>query len=106
MPCVPDWVRYLIATVDVQAGARAAFVVQVHGIGVGNDVTVIDMFKIRKSLRLDEDGHPLIVAPESYKEDWDLLIDQVLERSYPLADGTGRRMAVKIVGCNPVVKPA
>lgn len=100
LPCVPDWVRYLIATVDVQAGSRAAFVVQVHGVGVGNDITVIDMFKIRKSKRLDEDNHPELVAPESYKEDWDLLIEQVIERSYPLADGSGRRMAIKLVGCD------
>ena len=99
-PTIPDWVRYLIATVDVQAGSKAAFVVQVHGVGIGNDVTIIDMFKIRKSKRLDEDGHPLIVSPDSYPEDWQLLIEQVMEKSYPLADGSGRRMMIKLTGCD------
>lgn len=112
-PCVPDWVRYLIATVDVQAGSNAAFVVQVHGVGVGNDITIIDMFKIRKAAsledakrldylkaRVDEDGHPELIAPDAYPEDWRLLIDQVIEKSYPLADGSGRRMMIKMVGCD------
>lgn len=99
-PCVPDWVRYLIATIDVQAGSKSAFVVQVHGVGVGNDITIIDMFKIRKSLRLDDDGDPELISPDSYPEDWHLLVDQVIEKSYPLADGSGRRMMIKMVGCD------
>lgn len=99
-PTIPDWVRYLIATVDVQAGAGAAFVVHVHGVSAGNDITIIDMFKIRKSARLDEDGHPLLVDPAGYPEDWRLLIEQVMEKSYELADGSGRRMMIKLTGCD------
>ena len=83
--------------VDVQA---RAFVVQVHGFTSTGDMGVIDGHKIRKSARLDEDGHPLPLDPSSYAEDWDLLIEQVIRRSYSLADGSGRRMLMKMVGCD------
>jgi phage terminase large subunit GpA-like protein len=99
-PTVPAGVRFLIATVDVQSGARAGFVVQITGFGVGGDATVIDMFRILKSERLDEDGEHAPMAPESYVEDWDLIKSRVMEKSYPLADGSGRRMSVKLTGCD------
>ena len=96
-PVVPVGTRFLIATVDVQA---RAFVVQVTGFGYGGDLWVVDMFKIRKSARLDHEGHPLPVDPAAYVEDWDLLIEQVMNKTYPLADGTGRRMQIKMTGCD------
>jgi phage terminase large subunit GpA-like protein len=98
---VPPWVRFLIATIDVQADA---FVVRITGFGPGNDMTLIDTFKIRKSNRLDP--HDLRgtqyakLDPASYPEDWDLIVEQVIESSYPLADGSGRRMAIKATGCD------
>ena len=49
-PTVPEGVRFLIATVDVQA---RAFVVQVQGFTASGDMVVIDGFKIRKAARLD-----------------------------------------------------
>lgn len=94
---VPAGVRFLISTIDVQ---RYSFVVQVHGISEGGDVTIIDRFSIRKSDRLDDDGDPLTVQPASYIEDWKLLIPAVIEKTYPLDDDTGRRMAVKVIGCD------
>ncbi len=99
-PTVPEWVRFLVATVDVQA---RSFVVQVTGIGPDNEMTLVDMFKIRKSDRVDkndrrQEHHQ--IDPAGYLEDWDLLIPEVIERTYPLADGSGRRMAIKISGCD------
>lgn len=91
----PD-VRFLIATVDVQA---RAFVVQVHGFTPSGDIVIIDGFKIRKSGRSDADGDLLPLDPASYAEDWDLLLDQVLLRTYPLADGSGH-MQIKLAGCD------
>lgn len=94
---VPDGVRFLTATIDVQ---KNCFVVQVHGHYVGDDTAIIDRFDIRKSERKDEDGERLWVNPGSYPEDWDLITDQVLLKSYPLADGSGRQMPVKATACD------
>jgi phage terminase large subunit GpA-like protein len=89
-----------LATVDVQAGSRPSFVVHVYGIGAGGDIWHVDMFKIRKSERLDEDGERHLINPAAYPEDWQVLVDQVIEKSYPLADGSGRRMMIKASACD------
>ena len=97
-PVVPDGVRFLIATIDVQ---KNAFVCQTHGFGVGGDVWIIDMFKIRRSeTRRNTLGERELLDPAGYLEDWDTLIDKVILKTYPLDDGTGRRMAVKAIGCD------
>lgn len=94
---VPIGVRFLIATIDVQINR---FEVKIIGVGKGGDFTVIDRFSIKKSTRLDDDGHPFIVQPASYLEDWMLLIPQVIEKTYPLGDDSGRHMKIKAVGCD------
>ncbi len=86
------------STVDVQA---RSFVVQVTGVGESGEITLVDMFKIRTSNRVDESDarRPLLpIDPAGHLEDWDMLIHEVIERTYPLADGSGRRMAIKISG--------
>lgn len=94
---VPKGVRFLTATVDVQA---SRFEVQVHGYSEGGDITVIDRFAIKKSMRRDEDGDVERVRPASYVEDWKLLIPQVMLKTYPLADESGRRMGIFRTGCD------
>lgn len=94
---VPEGVRFLVATVDVQ---KYRFEVQVMGFSDGADITVIDRYAIRKSARPDEDGDIDRVRPATYVEDWELLIEQVILRTYPLADGSGRRMGIKMTGCD------
>lgn len=96
---VPQGVRFLLATADVQLDK---FVVQVFGIlpGIPFDTTLIDRFEISKSARLDEDGHPEKVQPHAYAEDWDLLVDQVMMKEYPLADDSGRVMGIRMTGCD------
>lgn len=98
-PMVPAGVRFLVATVDVQ---NNVFVVQIHGIAPGTpfDVVVVDRFQIRKSERFDAQGDALWVKPSSYLEDWDRITVEVMERTYPLADGSGRRMAIRMTGCD------
>lgn len=96
-PCVPSWVRFLVATVDVQ---KRKFVVQVHGVGPrknGFRMTVIDYFDIIKSARLDEDGERFPVNPAAFPEDWRLLRSDVLEKSYPIV-GSSARMTVAYLG--------
>lgn len=92
-PTVPRGVRFLIAAVDIQA---RSFVVQVHGFTAEGDIVIIDTFKIRKSARKDADGDLLPIDPAAYAEDWDTLIDQVIKKTYPLDDDTGRHMQIKL----------
>lgn len=97
---VPDGVRFLVSTIDVQ---KNKFVVQVHGIkpAVNTvDLVIIDRFDILKSERRDEDGERYLVNPSNYSEDWDLITSRVIEKSYPLDDESGRHMAVRLVGCD------
>src|SRR5690606_8313362 len=85
---VPADVRFLMAHIDVQ---KNRFEVQVHGISPGNpyNIVVIDRFPIIKSNRVDEDGEKLWVKPSAYPEDWELIITEVIEKEYPLEDGSG-----------------
>ena len=96
---VPVGVRCLIANIDVQ---KNRFVVQVHGISMGApfDITVIDRFDIKKSKRTDEDGDYYMVRPATFLEDWDLIESEVIDRVYPLADGSGRTMGIVMTTCD------
>lgn len=98
-PLVPKGVRFLVATVDVQ---KNMFVVQVFGIRPGEpfDSVMIDRFSIVKSRRIDESGDHLWVKPGTYLDDWDRITEEVLDRSYELCDGSGRRMMIKMTGCD------
>lgn len=92
---VPVGVRFLIATIDVQ---KNRFVVQVHGIMENGDKVVVDRFDIRHSKRRDKEKPDqfLWVNPGAYPEDWKLISEEVLAKTYPLADGSGRHMAIKL----------
>ena len=80
---VPEWTRFVLAAVDVQGGARARFVVQVHAIGEHMESAVIDRYDIIDSKR-DTD---MRVDPGGYSEDWDLLTEKVLTATYRVAGG-------------------
>lgn len=97
MRVVPLLGRFLVACIDVQ---KNRFVVQVHAICENRDIAVIDRFEIKKSERRDEDGERLWVNPGAHAEDWRLLTSEVMLRTYPLADGSGRRMAVHLTVCD------
>ena len=98
---VPEWVRFLTARIDIQAGGlgKKRFVVQVHGIGELEEV-LIDRFNIWKtSSRLNEEGEELPIEPGSYLEDWGEIEKQVIDKVYELASGKGY-MPIKKVGCD------
>lgn len=97
---VPVGVRFLVASVDVQAGKNRRFVVQVHGFGVGLECWLIDRYNIKKSDRKDDKGNVQQVHPGTHAEDWALLTKQVLERGYPLSDASGRLMKPKLMVCD------
>jgi phage terminase large subunit GpA-like protein len=94
---VAEGIRFLVACVDVQ---RNAFVVQVHGIGPGvpYDITIVDRFTIFKSNRHDADGDRLWVKPGSQQEDWDLLVDEVMAKTYTVSDS--KVMTIKMTVCD------
>lgn len=96
---VPEGVRFLVATVDVQ---KNMFICQVHGICPGKpfDMILIDRFDIRKSERIDDDGDAHWVKPGTYLEDWDLIEKYVMARSYPLVADPHRRMPIKFTACD------
>lgn len=99
---IPEHVRFIGATIDVQ-GNR--FEVQVQGLGIAPgadswDVWLIDRFAIRKSHRKDNDGERYPINPGAFAEDWELITEQVLNKSYALADDSGRRMSMKMVFCD------
>jgi phage terminase large subunit GpA-like protein len=111
---VPPGVGFLVTTIDVQAGGRPSFVCHTFGIGPGvtredieagvlppdADIWHVDMWKITKSRRLDDDGEHKLLDPAAHPEDWEILIDEALLRTYPLSDDSGRVMQVKIVACD------
>lgn len=82
---IPERVRFLTAAVDVQANR---FVVTVIGWGVGLESWIIERFAIKLSNRRDprtDRSEP--VDPAGYAEDWRMLVDQVIEKTYKTADG-------------------
>ena len=105
LKAVPEGVRFLLGVVDVQANA---FVVQIIGVAPGSgryDLYLVDRFTIRYSERIDPSAPEgkesyLWVKPGAYLEDWDKITEQVMEATYPLADDSGRRMAVKLTLCD------
>jgi phage terminase large subunit GpA-like protein len=94
---VPYLARFLVACVDVQ---KNRFVVQVHAICENHDINVIDRFEIKKSKRYDADKERKWVNPGAYFEDWKLLVEEVLLKTYPLADNSGRHMAIHLTVCD------
>ena len=96
---VPEGVRFLLALCDVQ---KNMWVVQVFGILPGRpyDTVLVDRFEVKYSTRLNESDERLWVKPASYLEDWDKLCEEVMEKEYPLGDGSGRTMGIKLTGCD------
>jgi phage terminase large subunit GpA-like protein len=86
---VPATVRFIVATVDVQSHR---FVVQMFGFGVGLEGWLVDRYEITASKRPEGERFAAI-DPSAYVEDWDLLIDEVVEKTY------------KVDGLNCQIKP-
>lgn len=88
---VPRGVVALLALMDTQ---KYRWEVQIVGLRPGNaagvyDLVVVDRYRLSKSERMDDEGVPKPVQPASYPEDWDLIVPEVMDRTYPLEDGSG-----------------
>lgn len=92
---VPAAARFLVASVDVQGGKGARFVVQVHAIGEHQEQWLVDRYAITTSKRdgVGDEFAPL--DPAAYPEDWDVLTEKVVQATYRLEDGE-REMRVKL----------
>ncbi|MFA0690617.1 terminase gpA endonuclease subunit [Vibrio splendidus] len=93
---VPTGGRFLMMSIDVQGGKNSRFIVQAHVYGEGLQRWVIDRFEILTNPNRDDER----VNPALYPEDWDVLIDQVITKTYPLADGSGRSMKPVLTVCD------
>ncbi len=91
---VPEGVRYLLATVDVQ-GNR--FEVLVTGYGIEQESWIVDRFALHWSDRVTAAGEKEPLDPPGHQEDWTVL-NALIGKEYPLGDDSGRRMAVHFVG--------
>lgn len=81
---VPDGVRFLVATVDVQGGKNRRFVVQVIGYGTHGERWIVDRYNIKQSMRVGPNGESLPINPAAYLEDWDLLRTDVLDKLWTM----------------------
>lgn len=93
---IPPGGRFLKFSIDVQQYHWAVLAVVW---GVDNERWVIDRFDIRRSKRQVDSAYDP-VQPAVYPEDWNLLISQVINKRYPLADGSGREMGAKLTCCD------
>ncbi|MDG3089117.1 phage terminase large subunit family protein, partial [Vibrio hannami] len=87
----PSDTRCVIACVDVQGGKFARFVVNVFAVNDRMQWQPIDEFEITHNPDRVEAGEPQKVKPETYDEDWRVLIDRVMNKEYEiqgLADKT------------------
>lgn len=91
---VPPKVRFLLAAVDVQGGKKRRFVVQIIGYGENGERWLIDRYNIRQSLRCDDNGEAQPIHPGAYPEDWQVLVSDVLEKSYRLQNNPESRMPI------------
>lgn len=91
----PAWTRFLVATVDVQGGIGARFVVQVHAIGPYQTQAPIDRYNITESMR-EGVGGKAPVDPASHAEDWDCITERVLRSTYRI-EGRDDELRVHLV---------
>lgn len=95
---VPPGVRFLVAGIDVQ---KHKFVVQVEGVGIGFERWIIDRFNIFISKRkATKEGEFEPVDTSAHLEDWGLIIDQVINKTYKLSDGSKREMRIRKIACD------
>jgi phage terminase large subunit GpA-like protein len=94
---VPPGVRFIIASIDVQL---RRFVVQFYGWGEGLQSWLIERMAITGSRRTEAGGRAAGIDPASYPEDWEILVDEVITRTFPLQADPQRRLHVELTLCD------
>lgn len=93
---VPAETRYLTASVDVQGGSSARFIVQVEAHGPHFETWLVDRYELKDSKREGMGSEFAPIDPASYAEDWDVLTERVVRSTYrtPIE---GQELRVKMV---------
>lgn len=96
---VPEGVRFLVGAADVQ---KDRFVCNVWGIMPGRpfDMVAIDRFELFLSNRTNDEGHKMPMDPAGYVDDWHVLKEKLMQKTYPLADDSGRNMQIRMTVCD------
>ena len=93
---VPAGVRFLTSAVDVQGHA---FVVQTMGWGAQLESWLIDRFSITSSKRPEGERFAAL-DPAAYLEDWQMLREQLIGRTYPLEANPEKRLPIMAIACD------
>ncbi|MEM7706608.1 MAG: terminase gpA endonuclease subunit [Pseudomonadota bacterium] len=89
---LPEWTRCVLASVDVQGGAKSRFEVLFLAVGEHRKQAVIDRKSIRLSARKLTNGEYDKLRPAQYVEDWRLIEQQVINTTYKLPNGREMRV--------------
>lgn len=92
---IPPNGRGLFGSVDVQAHHFAVYIECILDDG---SKLVIDRFDIRRADRMIN-GEKALLDPAAYLEDWNVLVDQVINLRYPI-EGTELDMGICMVTCD------
>lgn len=93
--CVPDGVRTIFTSVDVQGGKSARFEFNVMGIGVENRLFPMDRYALKE---VDRHGTTDQIQPAIYEEDWAQLNPKI-EATFKLPDGKELMNHYLVVDC-------
>lgn len=93
---VPDQTRFVTASVDVQGGTGARFIVQVQAHGINFENWLVDRYEITDSRREGMGAEFAPIDPASYAEDWDRITEKVVRATYRTSID-GMEIRVKMV---------
>lgn len=93
---VPRGVKFLTAACDVQAHR---FEIRVFGWGIGLESWIVARYAISSSKRPEGDRYAAL-DPAGFSEDWDLLIDELVHKTYPVQDFPDVRMPIHFALCD------
>ncbi len=97
---VPEWGRFLIASVDVQ---QHYFEVQITAFGVDGRRAIIDRYPIKDKPETAPGAPDRLLEPHTYLEDWDALFP-VMSHVYPV-EGQAYGLRVMALACDFHGKP-
>lgn len=94
----PDETRTIVASVDVQGGQNARFIVQVHAVGEHMEQWLIDRYELQWSTRPGMGTEFAPIDPAKHAEDWDVLTEKVVRSTYKTStEGVEMRVRLTVV---------